>query len=86
MDPQDVFILKAVSPLKNCPSSTPVSASVNSAMVSPPPSELDKHLDSLQDEWSTRFARIEALLTMKPKIDPVFSPVKAPAPQQLQLF
>ena len=34
---------------------------------------MDKRLDSLQNEWSTLFARIEALLTVKP----VFSPVKA---------
>ena len=44
-----------------------MSASISSAMVSSPSSDLDKCLDNLQDEWSTRFTRIEALLTMKPK-------------------
>ena len=29
-------------------------------------------------EWSTRFASVEALLTIKSKTDAVFSPVKAP--------
>ena len=66
-----------MSPLKNRPSSAPVSASVISATVSSPSSDLDKCLDNLQDEWSTCFARIEALLTMKSKTDAVFSPVKA---------
>ena len=55
-----------------------MSASVTSASVSNPSSDLVKRLDSLQDEWSTRFARIEALLTMKPKTDAVFSPVNTP--------
>ena len=59
-------------------SSAPVSASVTSTSVSNPSSDLDKCLNSLQDEWSTRFARIEALLSMKPEMDAVFSPVKAP--------
>ena len=77
VDTPDISVIKAVSPLKNCPSSGLVSASVSSAMVSSPSSDLDKHLDNLQDEWSTRFARIEALLTIKTKTDAVFSPVKA---------
>ena len=77
IDPQDISVIKAVSPLKNRPSSAPVSASVISATVSSPSSDLDKCLDNLQDEWSTCFARIEALLTMKSKTDAVFSPVKA---------
>ena len=55
-----------------------MSASVTSATVSSPASELDKHLDSLQDEWSTHFARIGALFTMKPKTDAIFSLVKVP--------
>ena len=54
-----------------------MSASVSSATVSSPSSDLDKRLDNLQDEWSTRFARIEALITIKSKTDAVFSPVKA---------
>ena len=54
-----------------------MSSSVSSATVSSP-SDLDKRLDNLQDEWSTRFARVEALLTIKSKTDAVFSPVKAP--------
>ena len=78
VDPQDISVIKAISPLKSCPSSTPVSASVSYATVSSPSSDLDKRLDNLQDEWSTRFARIEALLTIKSKTDAVFSPVKAP--------
>ena len=77
VDPQDVSVIKAVSPLKNCPSSARVSASVNSAAVSSL-SDLDKRLDNLQDEWATLFARNEALLTMNTKTDVVFSPVKAP--------
>ena len=75
---QDVSVIKAISPLKSCPSSAPVSASVSSASAFNPSSDLDKRLDNLQDEWSTRFARIEALLTMKSKMDAVFSHVKAP--------
>ena len=78
VDPQEVSVIKAVSPLKNHPSSAPVSAYISSAMVSSPSTDLDKRLDNLQDEWATHFARIEALLTMKPKTDAVFSPVKVP--------
>ena len=78
VDPQDISVIKAVSPLKTRLSSAPVSATVTSASVSNPSSDLDKRLDRLQGEWSTCFARIEALLTMKPKTDAVFSPVKAP--------
>ena len=51
--PHDVSIIKA-----------PVSASVTSATVSASASDLNKSLDSLQDEWSTHFIRIEALLTL----------------------
>ena len=42
--------IKAVSPLKTRPSSALVTASVTSACVSNPSSDLDKRLDSLQDE------------------------------------
>ena len=63
-----------MSPLKNRPSSALLSASVSSATVSTPSSDLAKRLDNLQDEWSTHFARIEALLTMTSKTDVVFSP------------
>ena len=55
-----------------------MSASVSSAMVSSPSSDLDKCLDNLQDEGAIHFARIEALLTIETKMDAVFSPVKAP--------
>ena len=72
------FLFQAISPLKSCPSSAPVSASVSSAMVSSPSSDVHKCLDNLQDEWSTCFARIEALLTIKSKTDAILSPVKAP--------
>ena len=71
------FLSVSVSPLKNCPSSAQVSATASSAMVSSPPRELDKCLDSLQDERSTRFARIEAFRAINNRADPVFSAVKA---------
>ena len=61
--------------------STPSNVSSNDSSVK-------KELSELEDEWSTRFARIEALLTMGSNplsaqpvsvvgnIAPVFSPVK----------
>ena len=67
IDPQYVSVIKAVLRLKSCPSSASVSASVSSAIVVCPSSDLDKRLDNLQDEWSTRFTRIETLLTIKYK-------------------
>ena len=72
MDPEDVSVIKAVSPLKPRPSSDPVSPMISTS------SDLDKHQDLLQDEWTTLFTRIEALLPMKPTPEPFFSPVKAP--------
>ena len=63
-------------------------ASAASTNVSVDDSSFKKELSDLKDEWSTRFARIEALLTMGTNpisaqpisavghIAPVFSPVK----------
>ena len=76
VDPQDISVIKAVSPLKNRPFST--GECFCSATVSSPSSDLDNCLDNLQVEWATRFARIEALFTMKTKTDAIFSQVKAP--------
>ena len=69
VDPQDVSVTKAVSPLKPCPASALVSAIVSTS------SDPGKCLNSMQDEWTICFARIEALPTIKSRTG--FSLVKA---------
>ena len=72
-------------------------ASATSTNVSLDDSSFKKKLTDLKDEWSTRFVRIEALLTMGSNpisaqpvsavghIAPVFSPVKVKVAHHLPL-
>ena len=85
VDPSTVTVLKAVNSADSNLASSPVrpaSAPVKSQLPTGQSLDIQKQMDSLQEEWATRFARPEALLTSGSRSaeKPVFSPVKLQIP------
>ena len=85
VDPSTVTVLKAAnsadSKLKSSPV-RPACAPVSSQLPTGQSLDIQKQMDSLQEEWATRFAHLEALLTLGSHSaeKPVFSPVKLQVP------
>ena len=67
VDSHEVSVTKAVSPVKDHPASCPVNSFIMAAV------NIYQHLNNVQNRWSTHFARLEALLTTKPRQELVWS-------------
>ena len=76
----DLSTVKVLSPVEQDKSLGASSSLNTSADLSLPQPSFQAELKELDDKWSLRMARLEALITMGQRPQPSFSPVKAPVP------
>ena len=81
VDPSTVTIVSQVESQEVASTSPPHVAEQD---LSLPPPMFRQELKELDEKWSVRMARLEALITLgqRPSPQPSFSPVKAPVPHQ----
>ena len=81
VDPSSVTVVSQVEKQDVAPSSPPHDTETELTLPQP---NFRQDLKDLDDKWSTRMARLEALITMghRPSPQPTFSPVQAPVTHQ----
>ena len=77
VDPSTVKVLSPVEQDKSLGASSSLNTSADLSLPQP---SFQAELKELDDKWSLRMARLEALITMGQCPQPSFSPVKAPVP------